>query len=382
MNKDKEIALIECDSDNLKIQDTLCKDTFNKLKRLVGYNIHNWLSQRTGFVGRKNIEILQKYLRINNRESLLNIEKGISINDTIWFNRVDKPISWDEVSHYRNPLSRAISNLALNCEYTGGNLRTPSPEFTTNGSYEKCCKRINKQLVLIKSSGERYSSITGNEASSEIIYNQMCEFLGIDTNDYVKYSLVEKVSKNGYTVPYCQCNIFTNESYGLLEFGCSEFKDMDIKEIIALFDKTIYRKRFRDMLIMDCVTFNIDRHKGNYGFIFDNDTFDIKAMAPIYDNNLCALPKISFKQSKDEISYAINRVYSRGTNTKFLELSKIAMYPEMLEKLKNKVNQFRLDTSRLGSINQYDEYRTDWLNRIINTQINRIIIERTIKPME
>ena len=75
MNKDKEIALIECDSDNLKIQDTLCKDTFNKLKRLVGYNIHNWLSQRTGFVGRKNIEILQKYLRINNRESLLNIEK-------------------------------------------------------------------------------------------------------------------------------------------------------------------------------------------------------------------------------------------------------------------------------------------------------------------
>lgn len=373
MNKDKELAILECNGDNINIIEVLDKVSWSRLEGIIGENIYSWIFQRTGFVGRKNIEILQKYIGINNRESLLNIEKGISINDTIWFNRVDKMVSWDEISPYRNPLSRAISNLALNCEYTGGDLRTPSPEFTTNGTYEKCCKRKNKKLVIIKSSGEKYSSITGNEASSEIIYNQMCEFLGIDEQDYVKYSLIEKINKNGYIVPYCQCSIFTNEKYGLLEFGHSKYKDMHIGLAIGLFDRTINRKRFRDMLIIDCITFNIDRHSGNYGFIFDNDIFELKAMAPIYDNNLCSLPRISFKKSEKEIGEEISKVYSRGTNTKFLELSKLAMYPEMLDKLKDRAGEFKLDVSRLGSINTFDEHRTDWLNKIFNIQMKRII---------
>lgn len=224
MNKDREIAIINCDGNNLLIKEILDRKSWLRLNNIIGSDLESWFYQRTGFVGRKNIEVLQKYLNIYNRESLLNIEKGISINDTLWFNRVDKPLSWNDISPYKNPLSRAISNLALNCEYNGGDLRTPSPEFTTNGNYEKCCKRKNGNLVLIKSSGEKYSSITGNEASSEIIYNQVCEFLDIGSIDYVKYSLTEKINKQRYVIPYCECNIFSNERYGLLEFGYSKFK--------------------------------------------------------------------------------------------------------------------------------------------------------------
>lgn len=379
MNKDKEMAIINCDGNTLLLKEILDRKSWLRLNNIIGSDLESWFYQRTGFVGRKNVEALQKYLNIYDRESLLNIEKGISISDTLWFNRVDKPLSWNDISPYRNPLSRAISNLALNCEYTGGDLKTPSPEFSTNGNYEKCCTRKNRNLILIKSSGERYSSITGNEASSEIIYNQVCEFLDIDTVDYVKYSLIEKINKNGYIVPYCECNIFSNEKYGLLEFGNSKFKDLSLEETINLFDRTAYKKRFRDILIMDCITFNIDRHKGNYGFIFDNDSFELKAMAPIYDNNLCSLPKILFKQEKDIISKEASKVYSRGMNIKFLDLSRLVMYPEMLDKLLSKVDKFRLDISRLGSINKFDEHRTKWLEKIINTQIKRIIISNSKK---
>lgn len=61
-------------------------------------------------------------------------------------------------------------------------------------------------------------------------------------------------------------------------------------------------------------------------------------------------------------------------NIKFLELSRLAMYPEMLSKLLNKVDKFKLDISRLGSINKFDKHRTEWLEKIINTQIKRIIL--------
>lgn len=148
-----------------------------------------------------------------------------------------------------------------------------------------------------------------------------------------------------------------------------DIQNLSLEETINLFDKTAYSKRFRDMLIIDCITFNVDRHKGNYGFIFDNDSFELKAMAPIYDNNLCVLPRISFKQERDIISKEVSKVYSRGMNIKFLELSRLVIYPEMLDKLLSKVDKFRLDISRLGSINKFDEHRTEWLEKIINTQI-------------
>lgn len=83
MNKDKELAILECNGDNINIIEVLDKVSWSRLEGILGENIYSWIFQMTGFVGRKNIEILQKYIGINNRESLLNIEKGISINDTI-----------------------------------------------------------------------------------------------------------------------------------------------------------------------------------------------------------------------------------------------------------------------------------------------------------
>lgn len=47
---------------------------------------------------------------------------------------------------------------------------------------------------------------------------------------------------------------------------------------------------FREMLVVDSLCFNQDRHAGNYGVLFDNDTLEIKGMAPVFDLNLSMLP--------------------------------------------------------------------------------------------
>ena len=167
--------------------------------------------------------------------------------------------------------------------------------------------------------------------------------------------------------------MFTSEKYGLLEFDDSIFRNLSFKNILKLFDKSAYKKRFRDMVILDCITFNIDRHQGNYGFVIDNDSFKIKAMAPIYDNNLCALTKISFKQDESDILRDVARVFSQGMGMRFLELVKYVMYQEMLEKLKLRAGEFRLDTSRLKGINDFDENRSKWLEKLINLQMIKIV---------
>ncbi len=42
--------------------------------------------------------------------------------------------------------------------------------------------------------------------------------------------------------------------------------------------------RFADIFFFDAVTFNTDRHMGNFGYLVDNDTNEIVGAAPIFDN--------------------------------------------------------------------------------------------------
>ena len=39
-----------------------------------------------------------------------------------------------------------------------------------------------------------------------------------------------------------------------------------------------------DMLILDALIFNTDRHFGNFGFLVDNKTNQIVAPAPLFDH--------------------------------------------------------------------------------------------------
>jgi hypothetical protein len=45
-----------------------------------------------------------------------------------------------------------------------------------------------------------------------------------------------------------------------------------------------YQKAFADMLVLDAIICNTDRHLGNFGFLVDNHTNKIVAPAPLFDH--------------------------------------------------------------------------------------------------
>ena len=49
---------------------------------------------------------------------------------------------------------------------------------------------------------------------------------------------------------------------------------------------------FRKMIVLDSLTFNVDRHAGNHGVLVENDTQKPIQMAPVFDLNLSLLPYI------------------------------------------------------------------------------------------
>ena len=61
--------------------------------------------------------------------------------------------------------------------------------------------------------------------------------------------------------------------------------EMTLPEILKFAEQYGSEYLMRRMFVLDALILNIDRHLGNVGFLFDNDSMRIEGMAPVYDNN-------------------------------------------------------------------------------------------------
>ena len=78
------------------------------------------------------------------------------------------------------------------------------------------------------------------------------------------------------------------------------------------------------MVVTDCICFNKDRHAGNYGVLFDNNTMQIKTMAPVFDLNLsllCNVPESGLDQIGDALYGCVPKIGTDFTRTGQLMLT-------------------------------------------------------------
>ena len=95
--------------------------------------------------------MLLKLAQAYGKAQYIDVSKGISLIDTFWFKRIDDVYTtWDKINPYKNKFSRIVSNIALNGEYLGGNVKSPSPDYQVDGSVDKCWKRKDGQILLYK----------------------------------------------------------------------------------------------------------------------------------------------------------------------------------------------------------------------------------------
>ena len=139
-----------------------------------------------------------------------------------------------------------------------------SPELTTNGMLAKCWRRVGDEVLLYKS-GTDGASNAGFEPYSEFYAAQLAEAMEIP---HVAYGLAKFKGRLCST-----CPLFTSEKFGYIPAGRLISRDS------ALLDPC-----FADVFLFDALTFNMDRHLGNFGYLVDNDTNEIVGPAPVFDN--------------------------------------------------------------------------------------------------
>ena len=269
-------------------------------------NLWRWLTRRVIPRNRRNIDTLMAVtgLDARNVRGIIEICRGLSLNDVHWVVPNDFKGKWKDCNLYDNEFSQAIALTAFNG--VGSTIKhldwISSPEFSTNGMLAKCWRRINGKVCLFKS-GTDGAANTGFEPYSEYYASQIAAAMGLN---HVEYSLSKF---KGYLCS--TCNIFTSDKIGYLPAG----------RILSVED-ALRDGRFADIFFFDALIFNTDRHLGNFGYLVDNDKNEIVGVAPIFDNGY-GLFSLALYRPGDELDEFTDL-------TRYASRVKPALYPNWL----------------------------------------------------
>ena len=245
-----------------------------------GGDIVSWLKARAIDRRRPNGRILKRILRLGDTSDLntaLHVH-GATITDNYWVKTEDEAgLTWADVGFRENyfadlALSGRFSSIAKN--YTPEELRTATPELTNIGSYEKCWRQQDGHWVMVKSG-------TPEEHYSEIFTAALGKYLGFTMAAYTldgAYVISKDFTEGRLNFEPMANLVQDNEEY---DFNYDVLQNMDSSLL----------KPYLDILFMDALVFNVDRHTQNYGLLRSRKTGEILSMAPNFDNNMALISR-------------------------------------------------------------------------------------------
>ena len=187
--------------------------------------------------------------------------------DNYWVRFDGEPATrWEDARLFQDNLAE----LALRGRPTASTqpLRCSTPELTNTGSYEKCWKLENGRWVMHKRG-------TPEEIFSEAFAAELGKLLGFPMAEY--WAAEDCVVTRDFTAGQ-----FNLEPMAYLT-GEDEDYGTNYNTLKRL--RPGLEQEYLDILFMDTLVLNADRHTQNFGVLRDRETGEIVSMAPNYDNN-------------------------------------------------------------------------------------------------
>lgn len=359
MNKDKIVAAFDKNEDVLDNAYDL-QETSKENKLPIGFeDINSWLEKRQAAKHRAHLRKLMAECGCLNMEGFIQLTHATSLNDSFWVKSEQESVCWKDVSLYQNEFDEVISKISFEgTGLYGIQFSTTTPEFGTDGSFEKCWKR-DKQGIFLYKRGTTGASNAGMEPYSEVYASQLAAQI---CNKSVPYELVTLHKRTA-----SRCKLFTSEKEGFVPFASIFPKKVSPRIMLNFYSGYGCEEEFRRMVILDAVTFNIDRHSGNHGVIFDNDTMEIKSISPIFDFNQALLPYCTKEDFVNIGSYLEQLAPRIGED--FIQIAKSLLNSEIRSDL---INLQGFEFNYLPSAH-FDKERLKLVERVIDRQIKGIL---------
>lgn len=127
----------------------------------------------------------------------------------------------------------------------------------------------------------------------------------------------------------CKCPLFTSEMEGFVSAHRFFPGPFGVRDMLDFCARHGVEESFREMIAMDAVMANVDRHAGNYGFMVDNDTGKVLRMAPLFDHNMAYLPMM---MEHDDFDWYLS-IIGPKIGTGFIPIARQLMTPQIRAKL-------------------------------------------------
>lgn len=244
-------------------------------------DIQDWLRKRSIDLHRTNSRLLRKALRLtgcDEIECVMSVHAA-TITDNYWVREQGSALEHKQIkfsSDFFSELSLSGRFLEYDFDDVSCITRKHTPELTNTGSYEKCWRLKDGSWVMTKSG-------TPKELFSELLVYYLGEACGFDM---ARYRIVDG---------YIETDDFTGGIYNFDPMYGVVLEEEDyINNWNALCktDQTFgLCRQFLDIIYLDSLIFNIDRHTFNYGILRDKETGSAVRMAPNFDNNLSLISR-------------------------------------------------------------------------------------------
>lgn len=203
---------------------------------------------------------------------------GSTITDTYWVLQDDEELTYEKVRFCQNEFDQLAllgDPDSFNRANQSGLLDSRTPELTNIGSFEKCWRREDGHWWLYKQGNDL-------EIFTELFIYELGKILGFDMAHCVAWEkgIKSRDFTDGANINYEPARSLVGDEVDYV------FNYNRIKEL-----KPVMTKAYLDILFLDTICFNMDRHTENYGFLRDPKTGEFLKMAPNFDNNIALISR-------------------------------------------------------------------------------------------
>lgn len=240
-----------------------------------------------------------------------------------------------------------------------------------------------------------------NSSISEYIGSHIYNLLGINAQEtllgYYNHNNVERIS--------VACKDFENNGYVLKDFASVKNQIIDstsngygteLNDILQtienqqIIDPVELSNHFWDMFVIDALIGNWDRHNGNWGFLYNQETDDIK-IAPIYDCGSCLFPQLDEKsiseilKNKQKMNarvydFPTSAIMNNGKRINYHDFISSHNYKECdqaLKRISKKINLSEIN-ELIDSIDILSDNHKQFLKQILKLR-KELIIDKNVK---
>jgi len=244
-------------------------------------SLNDWWIERSIPLSRSGLREALQTLQIPYPQLLLTKCYGLSLSDQYWVCPEGTGLRWEDINFFDNPFSDDVGNILFGKIPDKGEFNLISPDNTSDGWLKKKWIIADGKRYLIKNG----SGATRQEPYNEVLASAIMRRLDIP---HIPYSLT---MIDEYPVSVCE---------DFISKGTELISAWHITQIakkpnnISLYQHYLQcceslgisgvSDALDQMLTVDYLIVNEDRHLNNFGAVRNADTLDWVGAAPIYDS--------------------------------------------------------------------------------------------------